>query len=85
MSKYEIGDKAVYPGHGVGIIEAIEKKEINGETLSFYIMKIIDTGLKVMVPINNVKCTGMRDLIDHAEIDKVYSILEEQNIYWNSI
>ena len=88
MSEYQIGDKAVYPGHGVGEIEAIEYKEINGEKLSFYIIRIIDTGLKVMVPINNVKCTGMRDLVKEEEVDKVYSILEEQdikveNITWN--
>ncbi len=88
MSEYQIGDKAVYPGHGVGEIEAIEYKEINGEKLSFYIIRIIDTGLKVMVPINNVKCTGMRDLVKDEEVDKVYSILEEQdikveNITWN--
>ena len=88
MSEYQIGDKAVYPGHGVGEVEAIEYKEINGEKLSFYIIRIIDTGLKVMVPINNVKCTGMRDLVKDEEVDKVYSILKEQdikveNITWN--
>ncbi len=80
MSKYQIGDKAVYPGHGVGEIEAIEKKEINGETLSFYIMRIIDSGLKIMVPTSNLKITGMRDLIAEEEIGKVFSILKEQNI-----
>ena len=88
MSKYQIGDKAVYPGHGVGEIEAIEKKEINGETLSFYIMRIIDSGLKIMVPTSNLKITGMRDLITENEIKKVFSILKEQdikieNITWN--
>jgi CarD family transcriptional regulator len=88
MSKYQIGDKAVYPGHGVGEIEAIEKKEINGETLSFYIMRIIDSGLKIMVPTTNLKITGMRDLITENEINKVFSILKEQdikieNITWN--
>ncbi len=88
MSKYQIGDKAVYPGHGVGEIEAIEKKEIDGETLSFYIMRIIDSGLKIMVPTSNLKITGMRDLITEDEINKVFSILKDQdikieNITWN--
>ena len=80
MSEYHIGDKAVYPGHGVGEIEAIENKVINGETISFYIMRIIDSGLKIMVPTNNLKITGMRDLINEDEIRKVFSILKDQNV-----
>ena len=88
MSKYNIGDKAVYPGHGVGEIEAIETKKINDMELSFYIMKIINSGLKIMVPVNNIKGTGMRDLIDEDDIEKVLSILKErdikiENITWN--
>jgi CarD family transcriptional regulator len=88
MSKYEIGDKAVYPGHGVGEIEAIETKKINDMELSFYIMKIINSGLKIMVPVNNIKSTGMRDLIQEQDIEEVISILKErnykiENITWN--
>ncbi len=88
MSKYNIGDKAVYPGHGVGEIEAIETKKINDMELSFYIMKIINSGLKIMVPVNNIKGTGMRDLIDEDDIEKVLAILKErdikiENITWN--
>ena len=88
MYRYNIGDKAVYPGHGVGEIEAIEIKKINDMELSFYIMKIINSGLKIMVPVDNIKGTGMRDLINEEDIENVLSILKErdikiENITWN--
>ncbi|MEZ4846072.1 MAG: CarD family transcriptional regulator [Bdellovibrionota bacterium] len=47
---FEIGDKAVYPAHGVGIIERIDNKEISGTILSFYVMRILDTDMTVMIP-----------------------------------
>ncbi len=86
--KYKIGDKAVYPGHGVGEIISIEIKKIEGQELSFYIMKIIDSDLKIMIPTNNPKSAGIRDLIEEDKISKVYDILKEQdvridNVAWN--
>ncbi len=86
--KYKIGDKAVYPGHGVGEIISIEIKKIEGQELSFYIMKIIDTDLKIMIPTNNPKSAGIRDLIEVEKIPEVYGILREQdikidNVAWN--
>ncbi len=86
--KYNIGDKAVYPGHGVGEIVSIEIKKIGGQELSFYILKILATDLKIMIPTNNVKSTGVRELIKENEIPEVYGILKQQdvkidNIAWN--
>ena len=86
--QFNIGDKAVYPGHGVGEIIAIEIKKIGNQELSFYIMKILDSDLKIMIPTNNVKSTGVRDLIKKDKIPKVYEILKEQdikidNVAWN--
>ena len=86
--KYKIGDRAVYPGHGVGEIISIEIKKIEGQELSFYIMKIIDTDLKIMIPTANPKSAGIRDLIEEKKIPEVYDILRHQdvkidNIAWN--
>ena len=44
---FRIGDKAVYPGHGVGIIEAIERKVISGDEQLFYVMRILPPGAQV--------------------------------------
>jgi len=73
--KFEIGDLAVYPAHGVGEIQAIESRTVNGEKHDFYIMKVIENGMVIMIPIANVDSVGLRDIIDEDEIPKVYEVM----------
>jgi len=73
--KFQAGDLAVYPAHGVGKIEAIECRVINGEEHDFYIMKIIENNMVIMIPVSNVESVGLRDLISEQEIPKVYKIM----------
>jgi len=84
---FKIGDKVVYPMHGAGIIESIEEKEILGERKRYYVMKMPIGDMKVMIPINNVDCIGIRDVIDRNDADKVFKSLEqkcdEQSSNWN--
>lgn len=75
---YKIGDMAVYPTQGVGVIEAIEAKEFAGEKHEFYILRIVDSDMTIMVPVGNVLQVGMRSLIDKERVDAVYGILEEK-------
>ncbi len=76
---FKVGDLAVYPGHGVGIIEAIESKEISGITQTFYTIRIKGTGATVMVPVDNVDVVGLRKVVDEKTVDKVYAILRDKN------
>lgn len=86
---FAVGDLAVYPAHGVGKINAIESKVINGEKHDFYIMKIIENGMVIMIPTRNVSSVGLRDIISEADIPKVYNIMKENreapvdNQTWN--
>ncbi len=86
---FAVGDLAVYPAHGVGKISAIESKVINGEKHDFYIMKIIENGMVIMIPTRNVASVGLRDIISEEEIPKVYDIMKENrdaphdNQTWN--
>jgi CarD family transcriptional regulator len=84
---FSIGDKIVYPMHGAGIIESIEEKEILGEKKKYYVMKMPVGDMKVMIPINNVDCIGIRDIINKNDADKVFKSLEitcdEQTSNWN--
>lgn len=77
---FEVGDLAVYPAHGVGRIESIETREISGETQSFYIMKILDNNMIIMIPVTNVNSVGLRDIIDADEVLKVYEIMKQRDI-----
>jgi CarD family transcriptional regulator len=77
---FKVGDLAVYPAHGVGVIEAIENKEVMGKKQSFYVMKIMGNGMKIMIPMMSVKSVGLREIILEKEIPKVYEILRNKDV-----
>jgi CarD family transcriptional regulator len=87
--EFQVGDLAVYPAHGVGKIEAIECRVINGEKHDFYIMKVLENNMLIMIPISNVESVGLRDIIDKKEIPKVYEVMQSKkdglndNQTWN--
>src|ERR1700675_2487609 len=74
---YKIGDKVVYPNHGVGIIEQINFGILNGRTEKYYMLKIYSSGLKVMVPETNAISVGLRPVIRNGETLKVLTFLEK--------
>jgi len=86
---FAVGDLAVYPAHGVGKIEAIESRVINGETHDFYIMKIIENGMVIMIPTWNVASVGLREVISEKEIPKIIEVMKTKqestidNQTWN--
>ncbi len=77
---FKIGDLAVYPAQGVGIIEAIESREVMGNKQNFYIMKIMGNGMKIMIPTDSAKSVGLREVITKKEIPKVYEILRNKDV-----
>ncbi len=72
---FNIGDKVVYPMHGAGVIEAIEEKEILGEKQKYYVMRMPIGDMKVMIPLNNIKNIGVRQVVGDEEINEVFNIL----------
>ncbi|MBF0100133.1 MAG: CarD family transcriptional regulator [Desulfobacterales bacterium] len=86
---FYVGDLAVYPAHGVGRVESIESRKINGDTMTFYILKILENNMVIMIPTKNVESVGLRELISSDEIPKVFDILMEKreisfdNQTWN--
>ena len=76
VKKFNVGDLAVYPAHGVGKIEAIESRDVNGETHDFYIMKVLENGMVIMIPTWNVASVGLRDIIDEKDVPKVYDVMK---------
>jgi CarD family transcriptional regulator len=79
---FQIGDLAVYPAHGVGEIQAIESRVVNGE-------KLLENGMVIMIPTSNVDSVGLRNIIDKKEIPKVYEVMKSRkdglpdNQTWN--
>ncbi len=70
---FKVGDLAVYPAQGVGVIEAIENREVMGKKQPFYVMKI-------MIPTSSAKAVGLREVILEKEIPKVYEILRNKDV-----
>ena len=74
--QFKVGDKAVFPAHGVGVIKSVESREIAGSKQDFYVLHIISSGAKLMVPTSTSSKAGMRGLISDLEITGVYDILK---------
>jgi CarD family transcriptional regulator len=77
---FKIGDLAVYPAHGVGVIERIESKKISGFTQDFYVMRILENDMIIMIPLQNVDSVGLREIIKQKEVTKLYSILKKKKV-----
>lgn len=77
---YKVGDLAVYPAHGVGVIEKIEPQEISGCWQDFYVMRILDNNMIIMIPTGNVNTVGLRDIIPQTEVPRLYSILKKRDV-----
>lgn len=84
---FNIGDKVVYPMHGAGVIESIEEREILGQKQKYYIMKMPIGDIQVMVPTDNAREIGMREVIEYKDADRVFSLLAGEqtamNANWN--
>lgn len=80
---FKVGDLAVYPAHGVGKIESIEGKTIGGNRQEFYIMRILENEMKIMIPLQNAEAVGLRQLIASDDIPRVYEILKTKEISVN--
>jgi CarD family transcriptional regulator, regulator of rRNA transcription len=77
---FRIGDKAVYPAHGVAEVVGIETKEIGGTRHTFYILRILENGMRIMVPTKNVAQVGLRAVVKKTEVKEVYDILKSREV-----
>lgn len=77
---FKVGEKAVHPHHGVGEVTAVETKEIAGHKKTFYILRIVDSGMKVMVPTDAAQRVGLRAVISKKEADKVLAVLKDTKV-----
>ena len=80
MLQFRVGDKAVYPTQGVAEIIGIEVKEISGKSVRFYSLKLLDSGLRILVPVDKAAQVGLRAVVDEDQIQEVFEILAEKDI-----
>ncbi len=75
MLEFEVGDKVIYPNHGVGTVTRIETKTILGTTCGFYSLRMTASDTTVLVPIDNVEGVGLRGAIASSEVKKLFILL----------
>lgn len=74
---FHIGDKIVYPMHGAGVIEDIEKKEILGKVKDYYILKMPLGDLKISIPLDKIGDMGIRSVVSDDEVNAAKEIISE--------
>ena len=77
---FQVGDKVIYPNHGLGVIEKIEEKTILGTTCGFFHLRIIANETTVLVPVSNVDNVGLRRAITDDEVDRLFHLIGDGKI-----
>ena len=77
---FKVGDRAVYPTQGIGVIEAIESRDYGGVETNFYILRIVDSDITIMVPTGNAAHIGLRSPIDKKRVALIFDMLGEKPV-----
>ncbi|MGH7819159.1 MAG: CarD family transcriptional regulator [Candidatus Binatia bacterium] len=76
----KVGEKFVYPAHGVGVIESLQVRNVSGTQKKFYMLRIVDSEMTIMIPTENVTTVGLRRVIGREMVNKVYKILRDKKV-----
>jgi len=77
---FKVGEKVVYPAHGVGVIESIQSRTVSGTQKTFYMLRILDSEMTIMIPTEHVAESGIRRIIGKDMVSKVYKILRDKKV-----
>ncbi len=77
---FQVGDKVIYPNHGLGVVECIEDKTILGTTCGFYHLRIVSNETTVLVPVSNAGEVGLRRAITDTDVEELFGRLGDGKI-----
>jgi CarD family transcriptional regulator, regulator of rRNA transcription len=77
---FTIGDKVIYPNHGLGVVEKVEEKTILGTTCGFFHLRILSNDTTVLVPVANVDNVGLRRAITDEEVERLFALMGDGKI-----
>lgn len=75
---FEVGDKIVYPGHGVGEVVELDVKKIGVEEHQFFKILLVESGMKILVPVGQAECKGLRKIVDQKTVKDVFKVLRDK-------
>lgn len=77
---FQVGDKSVYPAHGVADVVQLETKRIGEQTLTFYHLRVMGSGLKIIVPVDKAEENGMRPVAAGDDVHELYELLRDHEV-----
>ena len=80
MGKFRVGDLVVYPAQGVTEITAIETRDIDGVQHIFYVLRVVGSEKKILVPIGKEEHVGLRHVMSREDVNSVFDVLRERNM-----
>ena len=75
IREFKVGDKAVYPAQGVAEVVNIEERDIAGARQRFYVLRVLDTDRRIMVPVKSASNVGLRGVISETEVLDLFELL----------
>ena len=77
---FKIGELAVYPAHGVVEVMGIDSKEIQGTVCSFYVLRVVENDMQIMVPKAKAEQVGLRSVVTQSEANEVFAVLRDSEV-----
>jgi CarD family transcriptional regulator len=74
---FQVGEKVVYPNHGIGTIENISSRYFGAQVERFYLLRLTYTSMTVLVPFSHVEDIGLRKVTRNGEVARVLTFLSE--------
>ncbi len=84
LPSFQVGDKVVYPNHGIGVVDQIATRTDGFQVQRFYMLTIKSSSLKVMVPCGNAGSVGLRSVVESAEVERIFCFLRDDNCATNA-
>ena len=78
--EFQVGEKVIYPNHGIGVVESIQTRPVNGGKISLYELRILANDSRVWVPQQNADGVGLRPVIRPAEVRKIFNLLGDGRV-----
>ncbi len=79
-SSFKIGELAVYPAHGVVEVMGVDSKEIQGTVCAFYVLRVLENEMQIMVPKSKAEQVGLRSVVTSTEANEVFDVLRDHEV-----
>ncbi len=73
----KVGELAVYPGHGVARIEALQSRDIGGGTQEFLVLCKLEDESRILIPRDRIAEVGLRPVMKRKQAAEIWALLKE--------